>query len=460
MFRKLTTTLIKNFEGSQYSFTTLQRKPSSLNVLNSYSKDLPLTEKSSSVLDQFSAYKRIGPSALTQYSQYISAGLNHLDKAEPHSAHQLFQKAFKMSGKLFGENSKNAAMCLNYIAQAYQLDENIDKSLEFYNKALCMITSQDSFVCPTLSSDIFYKMSIVYQSQGEMSKALQNGQKSLNILFEYSPEDNQRISLVLQSLGKTHLLMGDLSEAKAYLEKALEVLLRDETKNAVELGLLYEKIGTLMEREGKIHEAIKLKTKALEINSRMQIKGEEYALFMQYLNLAALYEKIEKFPESFGFLQKAYGLLEKDKKCKESVHKGPLMIRKGQMLLKMGELDKAIEAVKEGIRLLEDENLGGSGMVRKARKILEKAMSLKRKHQKSFEQKDQEEFVMESRIVKDVGEAERFREMGYEKMKEYDVCAAQSYFIKALQGFAFVNGSDCKQCKELRKVLEDLKHCM
>jgi len=286
------------------------------------------------------------------------------------------------------------------------------------------------------------------------------GKKSLNILFEYSPEDNhQRISLVLQSLGRTHLLMGDLSEAKTYLERALEVLLRDETKNAVELGLLYEKIGTLMEKEGEIHEAIKLKTKALEINSRIQIKGEEYALFMQYLNLAALYEKIEKFHESFGFLEKAYGLLEKDKKCKESVHKGPLMIRKGQMLLKMGELDKAIESVKEGIRLLENENLGGSGMVRKARRVLEKAMSLKRKSQKNVEI-EQEEFVMESRIVKDIGEAERFRQMGYEKMKKYDECAAQSYFIKALQGFAFVNGSDCKECKELRKVLEDLKHCM
>jgi len=182
MYRKLTTTFIKTFQESRCSFATLQRKPSSLNVLNSFSKDLPLSEKSSSVLDQFSAYKRIGPSALTQYSQYISAGLNHLDKADPQSAHQLFQKAYKLSGKLFGDNSKNAAMCLNYIAQAYQLDENIDKSLEFYNKALCMITSQDSIFCPTLLSDIFYNMSIVYQSQGEMSKALENGQKKL----EYS----------------------------------------------------------------------------------------------------------------------------------------------------------------------------------------------------------------------------------------------------------------------------------
>jgi len=462
MFKNLFT-LSKNLNRPRCSFATLQSKLNPLSVLDNCSKDVSFSGKGSSILDQFSGYKRIGPSALTQYSQYISDGLNHLDKADPQAAHQLFQKAYKLSTKLFGDQSKNTAICLTYIAQAHKLDENIGRSLECYDKAL-RITSQEPNFCPTLNSDIFYNMSIVYQSQGEMSRALENGRKSLNLMEEYAPEDDQRISLILQSLGKTYLIMGDLVEAKTFLEKALQVLLRDEAKNAVELCLLYEKIGKLMEKKGKIHEAIRYKTKALEINSQTQIKGEESTLFAQYLHLAALYEKVEKYQESFAFLEKAFDLVGKDKKSKEKIHKGPLLVRMGQMLLKMGEVDRAIESVQEGIRLLEAENLGETGMARKARRILDKAYGLKGKHKKSaaapIEEQSTSRFVMESRIVNNIEEAERLRQMGYEKMKKYDVSAAQNCFVKALQGFSLINGSDCKECQELKRILGNLQFCI
>lgn len=120
------------------------------------------------------------------------------------------------------EVNKFIAVSYNNIGVSYELLEQFDKSLEFYEKSYKIrkkILAEDH---PSIAESL-YNLSFIYEHRGYFEEALQFNKKSLEIINKKYGEEHPEMIDILNVMGKIKFSQGDIGQGEAYLDQAIHI---------------------------------------------------------------------------------------------------------------------------------------------------------------------------------------------------------------------------------------------
>ena len=184
--------------------------------------------------DQYMAdYSR----AMNYFLSALGIAKNDLDKADSYNnmggiyqvqgdiskAKEYYEKALNIRLSVYGENDSGVAVCYSNIGGIYQDQGDYVNALTYYKKALEIQLSYGE-ISPDVSTT-YNNIGNLYSDQGNKSKALEYYEKSLKIDLSLYREDHPQVATQYYNIGQVYYSQENYDKALEYNEKALEGLL-------------------------------------------------------------------------------------------------------------------------------------------------------------------------------------------------------------------------------------------
>ncbi|CAF3863132.1 unnamed protein product [Rotaria sp. Silwood1] len=141
--------------------------------------------------------------------------------------------------------SQHKEIYKNYHALGKVLFEKgyYEKSLKYYRKSLEHLSICE--INDSRAAYIYNGIGEVYQTQGNITLALESFQTALNIFKEIFNDDNENLAWCYNNLGIAYTLQGNYSEASDYLTKALNIKKKYLPEGHPCLGNTYNNLGNV-----------------------------------------------------------------------------------------------------------------------------------------------------------------------------------------------------------------------
>ncbi|MEI6411666.1 MAG: adenylate/guanylate cyclase domain-containing protein [Bacteroidota bacterium] len=201
------------------------------------------------------------------------------------SYHPLY-RAFKMQ----------SAAALNDIAAVYDSQGDIPKALDFYQKGLKISEEVDD---KSTTAGILNNIGFIYKNQGYHVKALEYFQKSLSISDEIG--SNPAINIpILNNIGDIYRIQQQNDEAFRYYENSLH--LAESIGDKAGMSSPLHNIGLLYEAKKDYNKALDFYQKSLKIDEDL---GDKAGISFTLNSIASIYFSRGQFAEALTFAERS-----------------------------------------------------------------------------------------------------------------------------------------------------------
>ncbi|GAA6204539.1 diguanylate cyclase [Thalassotalea sp. SU-HH00458] len=202
-----------------------------------------------------------------------------LQKSNMSQAQRILEDAL-----LFAEQIDNDKLVNEiYIKQGYLLfiNKQSELALPLISKAYNYFEKVNDNSNMVFSLNLF---AMIYQANQQWEKSIEYYLKAID--YSQSPEKSYEMSVLNLNIGIAYFKAGDLTQAKEYIKKSENISHAIEDKLGVAYAL--NSLSDIEEELGKLHSAIRIKEKALVIYQEFNSVNSVF-----YVNLALIRQKIK-----------------------------------------------------------------------------------------------------------------------------------------------------------------------
>jgi tetratricopeptide (TPR) repeat protein len=272
---------------------------------------------------------------------------------------------------------------------------------------------------PIAISTMLVNLSLIYQSQGDLTKAEEMLLKTLAIGEKTGFREG--MASAYGNLGAIYMTRGDLTKAEETLRETLAI--SKELGHREGMASAYGNFGLIYMKRGDLEKAEEMYCKALEIEEEL---GRREGMAIAYGNLGLLYRTRGKLEESEEMHRKALAINE-ELGCREgiAIAYGNL----GSIFFTRGELEKAEEMYRKALAISKElghregvaVGYGNLGAIYRTRGELAEAEEMHRKA-----------LVIEEKLGRHVGIADGYINLGVIYHKRGELGKAEEMYRKAL----------------------------
>ena len=201
-----------------------------------------------------------------------------------------------------------------------------------------------------LAADYYHVLGTLYFNQGDLERAIQKLERSVEMRVESGFENDSSLALTYNNIGTTYLYLGDNSRALSFYERALNIALDDDAaREDPEIAMYYMNIGIVYARSGDFDKAAEYFRKNLEINEKI-LNPLDLDLALIYNNLGRLNYLLSKRDEAIKYHNLAENLIKK-KFGTNYYALGEIYVNKGNIYSDMNDFDKALDYFKKSLQI-------------------------------------------------------------------------------------------------------------
>ncbi len=203
----------------------------------------------------------------------------------------------------YGENHIKVADLRAQLGWVYYLIGNYEKAIDLGEKALEIrlkkLGPEDLDVASSYNS-----LGIIYSEVGNYEKAIYLGEKALEIRLEKLGPEHLDVASSYNSLGVSYREEGNYEKAIDFGEKALEIQLKKPDMNHPDVATTYSNLQVSYYKAGNYGKSIDAGWKALRI--RFKMLGKEHLdVATSYSNLGKIYNKTGNYEDAIKLYSKA-----------------------------------------------------------------------------------------------------------------------------------------------------------
>ena len=237
----------------------------------SFLKNFQMTNEEN-LFDLANILRQISPNAGEKFYEYLirnhsqtfecyhGLGLCLYSQENYQDALSYFQKALKCRST----NQLNQSSAHNNIGLIYAKQDQIDRALEHFNKAL------DYSSIPVHVSCIHFNLALIYSQQGQTQKELQHYETALQIRTKQFPNEHLQMASLYNNIGIAYSEMNDYDRALMNLRKALQIRLKFLPETHSDVARNYVNIGTVYTKTQELRMALDYFNKAKDLFEKQQ----------------------------------------------------------------------------------------------------------------------------------------------------------------------------------------------
>ena len=278
------------------------------------------------------------------YQKHYASALNNIGylaqiQGNIPKALQYFEKSLKIENE-FG-NRKELASSLNNIGNIYDNQGDIPKALEYYGKSLKIAEEigDKSDIASSLND-----IGSVYENQGNTPKALEFYIKSFKLREEIG--EKKGIASSLNNIGFIYKNLGDVQKALDHYYKSLK--LREEIGDKKDIAMSLNNIGFVFFDKGDIQKALEHYEKSLRIREQI---GDKKGIANSMNNIGYVYHKLGDLPKTIDFYSRSLKIRE-EIGDKEGIASS--LINIGTIQLKQKKHSEALTCFSKSMKLSKE----------------------------------------------------------------------------------------------------------
>jgi two-component system, NarL family, sensor kinase len=278
-------------------FTTYAQKDSTLLSLKKLSNDYVVKD-----FDKTIQYSNEGLALAikknnkTDQAYFIKqAGLAYYFKGSYDSAANNYYRALTIFETNKIENEDKADL-LNQLGKLYRKTKDLDRSLQYYDKALQLYKKNNNLEGV---GTILNESGVVFEYKGNYDEAISRYKQSLEI--REKQKDDLGKSYSLNFIGGVYTLQKKFTEAENYINQSL--LLRQKIKDTFAIALNYSDRGYMFSEKGDLSKAIENYFLSNTIAIKLNYSD---LLSTNYKSLSEIFEKKNNTSLSLEYLKKHY----------------------------------------------------------------------------------------------------------------------------------------------------------
>ncbi|MBI5679981.1 MAG: tetratricopeptide repeat protein [Methanobacterium sp.] len=264
-----------------------------------------------------------------------------------------------VDGAVYSDDPKFSKNIINILK--YLKLNKYNKAIEETRKSLnLLITPMERIVLSIIAGNCYYMIGNQESAKNHYKDALQIFENE-NFKRIYEKEVPKGMSTVLNNLGMVYFDKGELNKALESFEKSIEInqeigYKKGEAINLSNLGLIYldkeainlSNLGLIYLDKGELNKALESFEKSIEINQEIGYKkGEADDLG----NMGIIYKKMNNYEEALNYHERALGI---DKKIGDRYGEAIDLANLGVIYKKMNKPEKAVTTSQKAFELLEE----------------------------------------------------------------------------------------------------------
>ena len=262
----------------------------------------------------------------------------------------LCQKAKIITEKALAKNpdkittkslQQSLASALNNIGFVYDSQGDIPKALEYWHKSLKI---QEELGDKSGIAISLNNIGYVYNSQGDIPKALEYYHKSLKIEEELG--DKEGIAISLNNIGSIYNSQGDISKALEYWHKSLKI--REELGDKEGIATSLNNIGYVYNSQGDIPKALEYWHKSLKIEEEL---GDKSGIATSLNNIGSIYNNQGDIPRTLAHWHKSLKIREE---IGDKAGTATSLNNIGYVYNSQGDIPKALEYYHKSLKIQEE----------------------------------------------------------------------------------------------------------
>lgn len=213
------------------------------------------------------------------------------------------RRSLNLSVTQFGENSIEAAKCLNSIGVIYYCQEEYEKALEMCQRSLDIYLSVLGENHINVA-DCYNNIGVIYDYQGKYARALEMHRESLDIRLSVLGEKHPDVAGSYNNIGVEYDVQGEYAKALEMYQKSLEIRLFVFGEKHIDVADSYNNIGATYYFQGEYEKALGMYRKAFDIT--LSVFGEKHLdMVVIYKNIGDAYYCQKEYKKAIEAYQKA-----------------------------------------------------------------------------------------------------------------------------------------------------------
>lgn len=240
--------------------------------------------------------EKLGENNLTAAQIYQSSGIYYDYTEDLNKSLEMFQKALELRINLLGENHSDVADTYNSLGIIYSKRSNKEKALQYFFKSLGIrknIYGDEH----SLTAASYNNIGIHYFDKGDYGKALEYYQRSLNIRLKILGEHHPLTASNFNNIGNCYNNMDEYDKAEEMHLKSLSIRksVLGEKHNLVATS--YNNLGLVYWKKKELKKALDYFTTAL--NLRLEIfKQNHPSVAQSYMNIGLIYYDMKNYDKA------------------------------------------------------------------------------------------------------------------------------------------------------------------
>jgi len=207
-------------------------------------------------------------------------------------------------GVISFENSTDKIVDLiSALAKAAYQSGDFERSLQWYVSLCSLLEPLDKSKLIVVYNDI----SVVYQSMGNYTYALDYGMKAVSLSSAIFDESHSLNATMFNNIGGIYDMMGDFPQAQMYYKKGLKLREKHLGTNHIDTANSYNNIAGILFNQCNYEEALVYFEKSLEIGLRSLGKNHP-SIATAYNNIASVCVKKSNYEEALNWYMKALAI--------------------------------------------------------------------------------------------------------------------------------------------------------
>ena len=153
---------------------------------------------------------------------YSNLGLIYQQRKELKKALEMFEKALEIDTQTFHDNHESLALSHNNIGRVYMEVNDLDKALYHAQTGLKILLRSQARDNSSLLAKHQCNLATIQVELGNYTKALKMAEKTLYNQLEFLPENHEHFAVTYHLFSTIYKRQGDISKALEYLEKSVE----------------------------------------------------------------------------------------------------------------------------------------------------------------------------------------------------------------------------------------------
>ncbi|NGY95471.1 hypothetical protein NEOC84_001391, partial len=230
-------------------------------------------------------------------------GIIYQQQGNLNKALEYSQKALAIDLKLFGKNHPKVAACYNNLGQIYQDQGNLEKAADYTQKALAIDLKLFGENHPKVAI-CYNNLGQIHQDQGNLEKAADYTQKALAIDLKLFGENHPALTRDYNNLAQIYQDQGNLDKAEDYTNKALAIDLKLFGRNHPTVAKYYSNLGQIYQDQGNLDKAANYTRKALAIGLKLFGKNHP-EVAIRYSSLGQIYQHQSNLKKATDYSRQA-----------------------------------------------------------------------------------------------------------------------------------------------------------